>query len=625
MKTRALAASLFATLLFVALAILPARVRAEGGAGVKTVHFQNGRDNYSGALEIGIGQTNPDATSTAKFLWINSPVSGAEDEKQVLIRFDRIIGQAPGLIPPRAPVTKAVLRLWLGNTKRAESSHRVYFHRMLVPWKRTATWDTFDGNGVNPDGREAAAEPDETCVFFATGQYYEVDVTAAVRAWANGSPNHGWVLLDVRTDSGNATGFHTSADKPDARPELIVSYEDGPRNAAPAAASPSATPASATSARLALAVSDADGDPLEIVFEGRRQDAPPDYKVVILPDTQYYVAGTHGGTQKMFLKQVDWIVQEFRAQNIACVLHLGDISDRGDAAPEQWQNARRALYRLEDPKTTGLPDGIPYSPAVGNHDQRNKDASDWDGPAELYNKHFGVAHFQGKSYYGGHYGNKNNNHFIFFNAGAEKFIVLNMEFNAAGRDPRSIEWGRAVLQKYAGHRAIVVTHNTMGPGLQAPHTSDGRALYAAFKDCPNLMLIIGGHITGEGHRTDVHAGSVVHSILQDFQFDEFGGNGYLGILTFSPRRGKILVSIYSPFVNKARADSAGSYELDYDFGAKSPEFAELARVKARSGERVTCPWENLDPAASYEWRAAVSDGRKTTRTPPAVFSLSAKK
>ena len=143
---------------------------------------------------------------------------------------------------------------------------------------------------------------------------------------------------------------------------------------------------------------------------------------MLLPDTQYYSGQRNDGTPQMFYKQTDWIVENQEALNIAFVLHMGDVVQSGDASSSQWVVASRAMYRIEDPETTGLEDGIPYTIAVGNHDQQPR--GDPDGTTTFFNRYFGVDHFQDKSYYGGHYGDNNDNNYELYDIGPYKFTNL---------------------------------------------------------------------------------------------------------------------------------------------------------------------------------------------------------
>src|SRR5690606_16491313 len=65
------------------------------------------------------------------------------------------------------------------------------------------------------------------------------------------------------------------------------------------------------------------------------------FSIVVLPDTQNY----RGRNAENFGKQTDWIVANREKYNIACVLHLGDITHNN--TPEQWETAREAMQRLD--------------------------------------------------------------------------------------------------------------------------------------------------------------------------------------------------------------------------------------------------------------------------------------
>ena len=57
------------------------------------------------------------------------------------------------------------------------------------------------------------------------------------------------------------------------------------------------------------------------------------FTIVALPDTQKYAKANPEG----FLAQTEWLVANRRSRNIACAVHLGDITDNNK--PEQWDLA----------------------------------------------------------------------------------------------------------------------------------------------------------------------------------------------------------------------------------------------------------------------------------------------
>jgi hypothetical protein len=598
----------------------PARVETVS----KTVCFQNDVDGYSGALETGIELGKGAQSKNAWNIWVDRAADHSgnlKSERQALVRFDGIFDGDPSQIPPGASITKAVLRLWVGANNDETSFHRIFLHRMLVPWDKKAAWQypAWGDNGIRRDDRVAAAAPDAHFVPNLNNRAYDIDVTESLRAWARGEPNHGWALLDVRWNFKTAAFISSRAPNVSRRPSLSVSFDTAPANTAPKADGFASRFTDAATATLALNATDADNDPLTVTFHGRkRANAGPDFQVVLIPDTQYYTMERFGGAPEMFASQVVWITNNAKSRGIAFALHLGDITDTGDVHEKEWLIASRALSLLEDPSASGLPEGVPYCVAVGNHDQRHKDASGkvrGDGPALLYNKYFGAARFKGKSYYGGHFGDNNNNYYALFDApGGEKFIVLSLEYAFPKRAPGVLKWADGLLEKHAARRAIIVTHATLFPGEPGGWDADGGAVYKALKKHKNLMLIMGGHTTGEGRRTDTHDGATVHSLVQDFQFDGNGGDGWLGILTFSPSANQIGVSTYSPWLDKWREDAAARYTLDYDFGAKIEPFVKIATVKPGPRGAAGCRWENLLPGADYECYAEITDGQKTIRT-----------
>ena len=122
--------------------------------------------------------------------------------------------------------------------------------------------------------------------------------------------------------------------------------------------------------------------------------APGDFAIAVLPDTQMYTAARNGGKPEMLVAQAEWILSNRASRNIVYVTTEGDISNDGNKFPAEWLRTTNALYRLEDPVRTGLPDGLPWSAVVGNHDTRS-------GGTTLFNAFLGTNHFAGRSYYGG--------------------------------------------------------------------------------------------------------------------------------------------------------------------------------------------------------------------------------
>jgi hypothetical protein len=186
-----------------------------------SVSFQQGVNGYSGTVDTEIWalaptiilESNPNASSDA---------DNDGGESQVLIRFEGIVGTAPRQIPPRSTVHSAKLVV-----SAFDQGNTVNLHRMLVPFDRSATWNSLV-SGVSADGLEASRHKDSFTFGTIAANSSEIvfEVTDTVQAWVNGDANHGWVFLNT---GGNGWDFYTSEfDNISQRPKLIV--ELTPRN-----------------------------------------------------------------------------------------------------------------------------------------------------------------------------------------------------------------------------------------------------------------------------------------------------------------------------------------------------------------------------------------------------------
>ncbi len=281
--------------------------------------------------------------------------------------------------------------------------------------------------------------------------------------------------------------------------------------------------------------------------------APADFSIAVLPDTQFY-SKDH---PDIFDAQINWIISNRVSLNIVYVAGLGDIVD-GAADETQWHNATNALYRLEDPLRTGLPEGIPYGVVPGNHDHA------LDGSSLFYDHYFGLSHFQKKPWYGGNF-QGNNNHFDRFSAGGMDFVVVYVDFWAKKNQKVDFSaedaWADGVLKANTNRRAIVVSHTAATPkNVLNPR---GQELYDRLKRNPNLFLLLCGHIGGEGHCQNTFEGHTVYSCLSDYQNEPNGGDGWLRLYQFSPANNRITVKTYSPTLNQWRTAPASQFTLNY--------------------------------------------------------------
>ena len=313
---------------------------------------------------------------------------------------------------------------------------------------------------------------------------------------------------------------------------------------------------------------------------------PADYSIVVLPDTQYYAAAF----PDIFLKQTSWIVENRVQQQIAFVLHTGDIVDAD--VPEQWDTASRSLHQLD-----GV---VPYVIAAGNHDYQI--FADRVGMTSVYFPPAGFAAYPwfGDTFETGHIENS----FSLIPVGSTRWLVISLEF---GPRDEALAWAGAVLQAFHDTPAIIITHAYLyrdstrydqhGPTGQYynPHTyvmmgqqhttvNDGQEMWQKLVlPNRNVKMVFSGHDVNfgdlppgtTGRLTSARPdGSVVHQVLANYQTctgapcDKSpqgstvnGGNGYLRIVRFSRATSTISITTYSPVLDAWLTDPSNQFTL----------------------------------------------------------------
>ncbi|HOX57741.1 MAG TPA: Ig-like domain-containing protein [Candidatus Paceibacterota bacterium] len=382
---------------------------------------------------------------------------------------------------------------------------------------------------------------------------------------------------------------------------------------------------------LTAAASNSVPGDLTVTFYAREAPKPypgSDFCIAVLPDTQNYAreaAGNGDAKKEMWFAQTDWIVSHRVSHNIVYVAGLGDIvqnGDRKDGNPNttEWRNATNAMYRLENPTTTGLADGIPYGMAVGNHDQ--EPMGDEDGTTTHFNQYFGVSHFAGRSYYGGHYGDNNDSHYGVFSASGLDFIVLFFEYGRYGSGV--LDWANGVLASHPNHRAIVVTHHAGSDRTPSSFSAQGSALYNGLKAKTNFFMMLGGHVAangGEGSRSDTYLGRTVRTLISDYQGWMNGGNGYMRLMYFSPSNSTVTIKTYSPWLNQYKTDANSQMSFAYQMplpsgpgSAGTPYIAVGTNTGVAPNTLSSFPWTGVQAKKSYDWYVKVADATGNTVT-----------
>lgn len=297
------------------------------------------------------------------------------------------------------------------------------------------------------------------------------------------------------------------------------------------------------------------------------------FTIAVLPDTQNY-------SEKFpqhYLAQTKWIVENREKRNIACVLHLGDVTNR-NSRPE-WENAQRAMRQLDG--------HVPYFMALGNHDY--SDGGGCKDRTTLFNEYFPLAKAKESKHFGGVYDKEPErleNSFHTFEVGGRKFLVISLEFG-----PRAdvVRWANEVAAKHADREAILITHAYMFSDETRydwkkhgkkqtwnPHdypvakasmddVNDGEELWQKLiSKHENFILTLNGHVLNDGLArltTQTPKQRDVHQVLVNFQMKPQGGDGWLRLLEFKADGRTVQTYDYSPTRDERNEAEHNQFQL----------------------------------------------------------------
>jgi len=273
-----------------------------------------------------------------------------------------------------------------------------------------------------------------------------------------------------------------------------------------------------------------------------RREAPDNFTIIALPDTQFYSA-SH---PEIFDSQTQWVVNNAQSMDIVFVTHEGDIVNDYSSL-SQWNNANNSMSKLDA-------GNVSYGVLPGNHD---------GSPLYLsnFNKLFNYSRFNGESWYGGAYQNENANNFELFHGGQDDYLIFHFQYDPSDQ---VLTWANSTLQNYPNRRVIVTTHSYLN--VDGSRTDIGNRIWQNFvaPHADQIFLVLCGHNNGETQRTDIINGHTVYQIMADYQDRTNGGNGWLRTLEFHPVEDKIYVRTYSPHLNNYETDADSQFTLDYN-------------------------------------------------------------
>lgn len=563
--------------------------------GPITIFLQDGVNGYYGTRDTYTDNTaGSEGTVRGAELEIIQDVDPADpDERRSLLAFDL------SSIPDGAVIQSAELQLYVNTEGQGFN-----MYRMLTSWNEAVTYASLGNRHFAPDGTDAEATINASWpgVDGYTG-YITVTLPAStIQNWIDGVVvNNGWLMIASHPDDGQrerTREWSTVAERPRLTVNYLVNPPDQPELIAPVNSSTGIS----TSPILSVRVTDPQDQPMAVNYYGRKKEGVGDtFTLVGLPDSQSYTASELGGLPAMFDAQTQWVKDNQQVENIVFVSHFGDVVDSDIEA--QWILANTTMSTLD------VGASVPYGIGIGNHDATS-------GFSALYNTYFGTSRFEGRSYYGGHYGTDNDNNYELFSAAGMDFVIIHLEYSPS---TEAIQWADGILKANPGRRAIVTSHSIIETGNPGSFSSIGQAIYDELKDNPNLFLMLCGHVPGEGRRTDTYNGSVVHTLLADYQSDPGGGNGYLRVMEFSPQTDEIYVRTYSPYLDQWITDSDSQFTLSYDMENNGFQLIGTA-TNIASGSEASITWNSLDSGTEYEWYVTVSNGDATVTGPVWSFT-----
>ena len=160
----------------------------------------------------------------------------------------------------------------------------------------------------------------------------------------------------------------------------------------------------------------------------------------------------------------------------------------------------------------------------------------------------------------------------------------------------------------------------MASAIPGSFSTQGAAIYNALKGNPNLFLLLGGHVPGEGRRQDTFNSIVVNSLLADYQGRANGGDGWLRIMQFSPANNTIQVKTYSPSLDQYETDGDSQFTLSYSMASAPAAYQLIGTATVLSGGTAGVTWNGLADGTEYEWYATTSDDSTTTTSPTRSFT-----
>lgn len=277
----------------------------------------------------------------------------------------------------------------------------------------------------------------------------------------------------------------------------------------------------------------------EHVVDDRYQNLPGDndpypelanednYTFVNIPDPQYQTQYK----PEIVDSQIEWIRDNAEKLNIAMSLCVGDLSQDGTA--REFERANQAFSLLDEAN-------LPYLVVDGNHDGNE------------FKTLFSGSRYEGDTGYQGT-GPSGVSSYSIIRAGSYEYLFLSLPWgyrdgNGVSDLDKDREWILNVLDTHRDYPTIVFSHfNTNIDTFVKPYDQ--------------IFMTVRGHVTYRGISSfKNNAGHDVIDVVTNYQFDLYGGNGWLSTMEFDESANTVTLRSYSPWVEKKMKIISGEIE-----------------------------------------------------------------
>lgn len=235
------------------------------------------------------------------------------------------------------------------------------------------------------------------------------------------------------------------------------------------------------------------------------------YTFVNIPDPQYQTQYK----PEIIDAQMEWIRDNRERLHTGMAICVGDLTQ--DGSEREYKRANQSFSILDEAN-------MPYLVTDGNHD------------GEMFKQYFGGSRYEGDLGYQGT-GPSQISSYSIIRAGSYEYLFLSLPWSdadvAADKD-----WILNVLNTHKEYPTIVFSH----------YNTDMETFVKPFDQ---VFMTVRGHIEDRWVRSfENNFGHKVIDVVTNFQFDLYGGNGWLNTMEFDESANLIKFRSYSPWVEK---------------------------------------------------------------------------